>query len=85
MFEGKELRLKQEYFMVAATLSDIIRRYKSATPGVAKISRTTFEELPDKVGLLRSRGEQDKPLAVCVRNCVVTWLSHHGVLSSSFC
>lgn len=26
-FEGKELRLKQEYFMVAATLQDIIRRY----------------------------------------------------------
>lgn len=51
MFEGKELRLKQEYFMVAATLSDIIRRYKSATPGVAKISRTTFEELPDKVAI----------------------------------
>ena len=49
MFEGKELRLKQEYFMVAASLSDIIRRYKSATPGVSKISRTTFEELPDKV------------------------------------
>merc|ERR1712042_108332 len=51
MFEGKELRLKQEYFMVAATLSDIIRRYKSATPGVEKISRTTFEELPDKVAI----------------------------------
>merc|ERR1712142_675408 len=51
VFEGKELRLKQEYFMVAATLSDIIRRYKSATPGVAKISRTTFEELPDKVAI----------------------------------
>jgi starch phosphorylase len=27
-FEGKELRLKQEYFFVAATLADIIRRYK---------------------------------------------------------
>ena len=27
-FEGKELRLKQQYFFVAATLQDIIRRYK---------------------------------------------------------
>jgi starch phosphorylase len=27
-FEGKELRLKQEYFFVAATLADVIRRYK---------------------------------------------------------
>ena len=27
-FAGKELRLEQEYFFVAATLQDIIRRYK---------------------------------------------------------
>lgn len=27
-FEGKELRLKQQYFMVCASLRDIIRRYK---------------------------------------------------------
>jgi len=51
VFEGKELRLKQEYFMVAATVSDILRRYKSATPGVVRISRTTFDELPDKVAI----------------------------------
>jgi glycogen phosphorylase len=28
IFEGKELRLKQQYFFVSATLQDIIRRYK---------------------------------------------------------
>ncbi|HEX2571659.1 MAG TPA: glycogen/starch/alpha-glucan phosphorylase [Polyangia bacterium] len=28
IFEGKELRLKQEYFFVSATLQDVIRRYK---------------------------------------------------------
>jgi starch phosphorylase len=28
VFEGKELRLKQQYFFVSATLQDIIRRYK---------------------------------------------------------
>jgi len=28
VFEGKELRLKQEYFFVSATMQDIIRRYK---------------------------------------------------------
>ncbi|HMF89235.1 MAG TPA: glycogen/starch/alpha-glucan phosphorylase [Candidatus Angelobacter sp.] len=28
VFEGRELRLKQEYFFVSATLLDIIRRYK---------------------------------------------------------
>uniref|UniRef100_A0A8C1VD61 Alpha-1,4 glucan phosphorylase n=1 Tax=Cyprinus carpio TaxID=7962 RepID=A0A8C1VD61_CYPCA len=29
-FEGKELRLKQEYFVVAATLQDVIRRFKTS-------------------------------------------------------
>jgi len=28
VFEGRELRLKQEYFFVSATLQDIVRRYK---------------------------------------------------------
>jgi starch phosphorylase len=28
VFEGKELRLRQEYFFVSATLQDIVRRYK---------------------------------------------------------
>ena len=26
VFEGKELRLKQEYFLCAATLQDVVRR-----------------------------------------------------------
>ena len=30
MFEGKELRLKQEYFLCAATLHDVVRRYKAS-------------------------------------------------------
>lgn len=32
-FEGKELRLKQEYFLVAATLQDIVRRFKNVGQG----------------------------------------------------
>ena len=43
MMEGKELRLKQEYFLVAATLQDIIRRYK--------FSHKTFGQFPDKVAI----------------------------------
>lgn len=43
MFEGKELRLKQEYFFVSATIQDIIRRYKK--------THTTFEQFPDKVAI----------------------------------
>ncbi len=42
-FSGKELRLKQEYFFVSATLQDIFRRYKK--------TRKTFDEFPDKVAI----------------------------------
>lgn len=50
-FEGKELRLKQEYFMVAATLQDIIRRYKSSKFGSREHHRTDFAAFPDKVAI----------------------------------
>jgi glycogen phosphorylase len=38
---GKELRIKQQYFFVSATLQDIIQRYKQ--------ERKTFTDFPDKV------------------------------------
>jgi glycogen phosphorylase len=38
---GKELRLKQQYFFVSATLQDIIRRYKR--------ERGSFADFPEKV------------------------------------
>ncbi|CAG0919438.1 unnamed protein product [Notodromas monacha] len=50
-FEGKELRLKQEYFMVAATLQDIIRRFKSSKFGSREAVRHDFSEFPDKVAI----------------------------------
>ncbi|KAL0993942.1 hypothetical protein UPYG_G00115870 [Umbra pygmaea] len=50
-FEGKELRLKQEYFVVAATLQDIIRRFKVSKFGSREIVRTDFSELPNKVAI----------------------------------
>ncbi|XP_055386725.1 glycogen phosphorylase [Condylostylus longicornis] len=50
-FEGKELRLKQEYFMVAATLHDIVRRYKSSKFGSRDAVRTDFKHFPDKVAI----------------------------------
>ena len=43
VFEGKELRLKQEYFFVSATLQDIIRRYLKA--------HESFDAFPDKVAI----------------------------------
>ncbi|XP_069821409.1 glycogen phosphorylase, muscle form [Dendropsophus ebraccatus] len=50
-FEGKELRLKQEYFAVAATLQDIIRRFKSSKFGCRDAVRTSFEAFPEKVAI----------------------------------
>lgn len=41
--QGRELRLKQQYFFVAATLKDIIRRYKK--------QNQTFENFPDYVAI----------------------------------
>ena len=50
-FEGKELRLKQEYFVVCATLQDIIRRYKSSKFGCRDAVRTQFEHFHEKVAI----------------------------------
>ena len=36
VFEGRELRLKQEYFFVAATLQDIMRRFKKGAARTAE-------------------------------------------------
>lgn len=43
VFEGKELRLKQEYFLVSATLQDILRRYNKG--------HIHLDQLPDKVAI----------------------------------
>jgi len=41
--QGRLLRLKQEYFFTAASISDIIRRFK--------VENTDFKALPDKVAI----------------------------------
>ncbi|MBI4640477.1 MAG: glycogen/starch/alpha-glucan phosphorylase [Candidatus Tectomicrobia bacterium] len=43
IFEGKELRLKQQYFFVSATLQDIIFRYQKP--------HKSFDEFSDKVAI----------------------------------
>jgi glycogen phosphorylase len=42
-YQGKELRLKQEYFFVSATLQDIVRRYRK--------NHESFDLFPDKVAI----------------------------------
>jgi glycogen phosphorylase len=44
VFEGRELRLKQEYFLVSATLQDIMRRYRKA-------GRQGFTDFPSRVAI----------------------------------
>jgi starch phosphorylase len=50
-FEGRELRLKQEYFLVAATLQDVVRRFKASKFGVRESVRTSFDMFPQKVAI----------------------------------
>ncbi|CAG5929606.1 unnamed protein product [Menidia menidia] len=50
-FEGKELRLKQEYFVVAATLQDIIRRFKASKFGSTEYVRMDLSTMPEKVAI----------------------------------
>ena len=40
---GRELRLRQEYFFVSASLQDIVRRYQ--------VNHQDFDALPDKVSI----------------------------------
>ncbi|EGC29158.1 glycogen phosphorylase 1 [Dictyostelium purpureum] len=42
-YSGKELRLKQQYFFVAATLCDVVRRFKK--------SHQNWKDFPDKVAV----------------------------------
>uniref|UniRef100_A0A670HKP8 Alpha-1,4 glucan phosphorylase n=1 Tax=Podarcis muralis TaxID=64176 RepID=A0A670HKP8_PODMU len=64
-FEGKELRLKQEYFVVAATLQDIIRRFKASKFGSTESVRTAFDSFPDQVVL-------------CLRVCMLAFTQNYS-------
>ena len=64
---GKELRLKQQYFFVAATLNDIFRRYR-------KMNRS-FTELPNFVAIQLN----DTHPAIAVPELMRLLLDEHGL------
>lgn len=57
--------MKQEYFVVAATLQDIIRRFKSSKFGSTNNAETAFDAFPDQASVQSvntggdSRGDKD--------------------------
>jgi starch phosphorylase len=51
IFEGKELRLKQEYFLVAASLQDIISRFKGSKSNSKLEGPIPFDNFHKKVAI----------------------------------
>ena len=64
---GKELRLKQQYFFVSATLQDIIRRYHT--------ERSSFTDFPDKVQIQLN----DTHPAVAIPELMRLLMDDHGL------
>jgi len=51
IIEGKELRLKQEYFLVAASLQDIIDRFKGSKANLKLHGPAMFDNFHEKVAM----------------------------------
>jgi len=64
---GKELRLRQEYFFVSATLQDIVARYLK--------SHETFDAFPDKVAVHLN----DTHPALAIPELMRLFLDQHGL------
>uniref|UniRef100_A0A665VBL6 Alpha-1,4 glucan phosphorylase n=1 Tax=Echeneis naucrates TaxID=173247 RepID=A0A665VBL6_ECHNA len=84
-FEGKELRLKQEYFVVAATLQDIIRRFKASKFGSTEFVAIQLNDthpalaIPELMRILVDieKVSWEKAWDIVVRTCAYT---NHTVL-----
>lgn len=67
IFEGRELRLKQEYFFVSATLQDAIRRYKK--------THDTFDLFSNKVAIQLN----DTHPAIAIPELMRVLVDHEGL------
>lgn len=73
-FEGKELRLKQEYFVVAATLQDVIRRFKASKPGSSSSAGTMFDAFPEQASMGENGSQVRRtPLWLSTNHIESTW------------
>src|SRR5262249_43150596 len=67
VLSGKELRLIQEYFLVACSLKDILRQYQAGHDG--------FDALPDKVAIQMN----DTHPSLCVAELMRLLIDEHEV------
>lgn len=67
VFEGRELRLKQEYFLVSCSIQDIIRRYL--------VNHDDFEAFPDKVAIQLN----DTHPSLAIPELMRIFLDEHGL------
>ncbi len=67
LFEGRELRLKQEYFFVSCSIQDIVRRYL--------VNHDTFDEFPNKVAIQMN----DTHPALAIPELMRLLLDEHGL------
>ena len=59
-YQGKELRLKQQYFFVSASVQDIIRRFKDSHCSFDKFHEKVFSAKITSVCSLLSYSENQK-------------------------
>ena len=78
--EGKELRLKQQYFFVAATISDILRRYRKQS--------ASFKEFPDYVVIQLNDTHPSVAIAELMRVLMdeenLEWDEAYGISEKTF-
>jgi starch phosphorylase len=67
VYEGKELRLKQQYFFVSCSLQDILRRYL--------LTHDDFDALPDKVAIQLN----DTHPSLAIAELMHLLIDHHGL------
>lgn len=83
--EGKELRLKQEYFFTAASLADILRRYLSQHSDLTRLHKSAAIQLndthpaiagPELIRLLMDDHGLDFPTALATTRSCLHYTNH---------